>query len=71
MDIVNLVDTAVSFGKEKIDQVLEIWDNMEEDKKKLLVGCVAAAACIIVVASIAYSIGKAHGERIAFEEEDF
>lgn len=71
MDIMNFVDNAIEFSKNKIDDVLELWDGLEEDRKKLLIGCVAAAVCLIVVAGIAYGIGKAHGERLAYEEEDF
>ncbi len=71
MDIMSFVDNAIEFSKDKIDKVLDFWNGLEDEKKKLLIGCVAAAFCIIVVAGIAYGIGKANGERLAFEEEDF
>ncbi|WP_026651735.1 hypothetical protein [Butyrivibrio proteoclasticus] len=71
MDIVGFVDTAVEFCKNKINTVMEIWEGMDEQKKRLLVGCVAAAVCTIVLVSIAYSIGKASGRKAAYLEEDF
>ena len=69
MDIMSYVDSAIEFSKDKIDKVLAFWNDLEDDRKKL--GCVAATCLVIVVAGIAYGIGKAHGERLAFEEEDF
>lgn len=71
MDFMGLVDGAIEFAKDKIDRVLDFWDGLEEDKKKLLIGCVVASVSVIVIASIAYSIGKSQGKRIAVEEEDF
>ena len=63
--------TAIDFAKEKIDTVMDIWEGFDEDKKKLFVGCAIAAVSVIVIAAVAYSIGKKAGRRIAFEEEDF
>ena len=71
MDFMGLIDNAIEFAKDKIDRVMDFWDNLEEDKKKLLIGCVVAAVSVIVIASIAYSIGKSQGRKIAIEEEDF
>ncbi len=71
MDMMEFVDGAIGFAKEKIDWVIDFWDNLEEDKKKLLIGCVIGAVSVIVIASIAYGIGKANGKKIAFEEDDF
>ena len=71
MDIMSFVDTAIEFSKDKIDKVLDFWNGLEEDRKKLLLGCIGAACLVIVVAGIAYSIGKSKGYRLAFEEEDF
>ena len=65
------VDNAIDFAKNKIDKVMDIWEGLDDNKKKLLVGCAVAAISVIVVASIAYSIGKSHGRRVAFDEEDF
>ena len=36
MDFMGLVDGAIEFAKDKIDRVLDFWDGLEEDKKKLL-----------------------------------
>ena len=71
MDIMNYVDSAIEFAKDKIDSVMNFWDSLEEDKKKLLIGCVVVSVSVIVIASIAYSIGKSQGKRLAIEEEDF
>ncbi len=71
MDFMGLIDGAIEFAKDKMDRVLDFWDGLEDDKKKLLIGCVVASVSVIVIASIAYSIGKAKGKRIAIEEEDF
>ncbi len=71
MDFMSLTDGVISFAKEKIDMVMDFWDSLEDDRKKLLIGCVACAACVICVAAIAYGIGKARGRKLAFEEEDF
>ena len=67
----DFVGTAIDFAKDKLDTVMDIWEGFDEDKKKLLIGCVIGAVCVIVVAAVAYSIGKRSGRRIAFEEEDF
>ena len=72
MDIVmNFIDSAISFAKEKIDTVMDFWDGLDDDKKKLFIGCVVAAVSVIVIASIAYGIGKSQGKKLAIEEEDF
>ncbi len=65
------VDSALGFAKDKIDRGLEFWNDLDEDKKKLFIGCAIAAVSVIVIASIAYGIGKSHGKRLAFDEEDF
>ena len=71
MEIAKFIDTAIEFSKDKLDKARDFWDGLSEDKKKLYIGCAIAAVTVIVIASIAYSLGKSRGERIAFEEEDF
>ncbi len=71
MDIMSITDGVIEFAKDKIDTVLNFWDSLEEDKKRLLIGCVVAAVCVTCVAAIAYGIGKARGRKLAYEEEDF
>ena len=72
MDIVmNYIDSVISFAKEKIDTVMDFWDGLDDDKKKLFIGCVVATVSVIVIASIAYGIGKSQGKKLAIEEEDF
>ena len=72
MDLVtNVINTAIDFTKDTINKAMNIWESFDEDKKKLYVGCAIAVVCVIVVAGIAYSIGKAHGRNDACECEDF
>ncbi len=68
---VNVIDTAIDFGKEKLDKVIDFWDSCDENKKKLIVGCVVCAVSVIVIASIAYGLGKSRGRRLAFEDDEF
>ncbi len=63
------LDNAVSFAKDKIDYVMDKWEGLDEDKKKLLIGCAVVAVSVIVICAIAYSIGKSHGRRSVFEED--
>ena len=71
MDIMSYIDSAVEYGKDKLDRLSDFWESIDDDRKKLLIGCAVGVVCVVVIAAIAYSIGKAHGARIAFEEEDF
>jgi hypothetical protein len=71
MDITALVGNVVDFATDKIDRVIKYWDGLEDDKKKLLIGCAVAAVSIIVVASIAYGLGKACGKKVALEDDEF
>lgn len=71
MDIMYYVDSAVEYGKDKLNRLSDFWESIDEDRKKLLVGCAVVTVCVVVIASIAYSLGKSAGRRIAFEEEDF
>lgn len=63
------LDAAISFAKDKIDKGLEIWEGFDENQKKLLIGCAIAAVSVILIASIAYGLGKSHGRKIALEED--
>jgi hypothetical protein len=71
MDFMSVTDGVIEFAKDKIDRVLGFWNDLEDDRKKLLIGCVVAAVCVVSVAAVAYAIGKARGRDLAFEEEDF
>ena len=71
MDIMYYVDSAIEYGKDKLNRLSDFWESIDEDRKKLLVGCAVVTVCVVVIASIAYSLGKSAGMRIAFEEEDF
>ncbi|MBE5841791.1 MAG: hypothetical protein E7304_10350 [Butyrivibrio sp.] len=63
------LDAAINFAKDKIDKGLEIWEGFDENQKKLLIGCAIAAVSVILIASIAYGLGKSHGRKIALEED--
>ena len=71
MDITALVGNVIDFAKDKIDRALEFWDELDENKKKLMIGCAVAAVSIIVVASVAYCLGKACGKKAALEDDEF
>ena len=71
MDFMTIFDDCISFAKEKIDTAMDFWNGLEENKKRLLVGCAIASVAVILIVSVAYNLGKAKGERLAFEEEDF
>ena len=69
--LMSIFDGTMEFAKSVLDVVTDFWNDLDEDKKKLFLGCVVAGVAIIAVASIAYGIGKAQGRRLAIEEEDF
>ncbi|MBQ3796441.1 MAG: hypothetical protein II842_09205 [Butyrivibrio sp.] len=69
--VVNAIDTAIDFTKNTINKAMDIWESFDEDKKKLYIGCAVAALCVIVIAGIAYGIGKAQGRKSSFEDDDF
>ena len=71
MDIMSVFENAIDYGKDKLNKHSDFWESIDDDRKKLLIGCAIGAVCVVVVASIAYGLGKAQGARIAFEEEDF
>ena len=71
MDFVKVVDSTISFCKDKISKAVDIWESFDEDEKKLYIGCAAVACLVIVVAALAYGLGSAHGRRLSLEEEDF
>ena len=71
MDFVKVVDTTIDFCKDKINKAMEVWDSFDEDQKRLYIGCAAVVLTVIVIASVAYGLGSAHGRRAALEEEDF
>ncbi len=71
MDIMNVFNDVVSYAKDQIDSFMDFWDNLSEDKKRLLVVCAVSAVAVIAVASCAYALGKCKGRKLAFEDEDF
>ena len=71
MDIVKVITTLVDFCKAGFDKGMKIWDSLDEDKKKLYIGCAITAVVAVVIVGIAYSLGTSHGKRLALEEEEF
>ena len=71
MDIMTIIDGAISFVKDTVDTAMDAWDNLDDNKKKLFIGCVVVTVAIIAVAGIAYNIGKAHGQNEFLDDEDF
>ena len=72
MDVImNVIDGAISFCKDTVDTSMNAWEELDDNKRKLFIGCLAASAALIAVAVIAYKIGKAHGQDEFLEDEDF
>ncbi len=71
MDFMEIFDDAIVFAKDKIDTAVEFWSDLDNDKRRLLIGCVIASVAVVALISIAYNIGKAKGRKLAFDEEDF
>ena len=71
MEIMNIFEDAIVFAKDKIDTAVEFWDGLDENKRRLLIGCVVGSVVVIALISIAFNIGKAKGRKLAFDEEDF
>ena len=61
--MMEFISTAVEFSKKYIGKAMKFWNGLDDDKKKLLTGCIVAAVSVIVIASIAYSMGRNRGRR--------
>ena len=48
---------------------MDKWDSLSEEKKRIFIGCAVVAVTVIIVAAIAYGIGKSNGKRSVFEED--
>ena len=71
MGVKEVFDDAVDFSKKKIDKGLEYWDDLEEDRQKLLIGAAVVFVSIIVIASVAYALGKRSGRKHALLDDEF
>ncbi|MCR5670646.1 MAG: hypothetical protein K6G10_06540, partial [Butyrivibrio sp.] len=71
MDVMNIAYGCIEFAKDKIDRVVDFWDDLEPEKKKLFIGCACAAIAIILVAAVAYGIGRSAARKELMEDEDF
>ena len=56
--MVEFVKDAIDFGKKKLDKVIKFWNGLDDDKKRLYTVCAIVVVSFVVVASIAYSLGK-------------
>ena len=71
MGVKEIFDNAVDFGKDKIDEAMSYWDDLDEDKQKLFIGCAVVVVSVIVIASVFYALGKKSGRRAALYDDDF
>ena len=58
--MVEFVKDAIDFGKKKLDKAIKFWNGLDDDKKRLYTVCAIVVVSFVVVASIAYSLGKSH-----------
>ena len=65
----DFVDNALTFAKDKLEILMDKWDSLSEEKKRIFIGCAVVAVTVIIVAAIAYGIGKSNGKRSVFEED--
>lgn len=56
--MMEFIENAIDFGKKKLDKAIKFWNGLDDDKKRLYTVCAIVAVSFIVVASIAYSLGK-------------
>ncbi|MBO4911646.1 MAG: hypothetical protein J5504_02890 [Butyrivibrio sp.] len=56
--MVEFVKDAIDFGKKKLDKAIKFWNGLDDDKKRLYTVCAIVVVSFVVVASIAYSLGK-------------
>jgi hypothetical protein len=56
--MMEFIKNAIDFGKKKLDKAIKFWNGLDDDKKRLYTVCAIVVVSFIVVASIAYSLGK-------------
>ncbi|MEE3494080.1 MAG: hypothetical protein VZR06_02890 [Butyrivibrio sp.] len=56
--MMEFIENAIDFGKKKLDKAIKFWNGLDDDKKRLYTVCAIVVVSFIVVASIAYSLGK-------------
>ena len=56
--MMEFIENAIDFGKKKLDKAIKFWNGLDEDKKRLYTVCAIVVISFVVVASIAYSLGK-------------
>ena len=49
--LMSILDGTMEFAKSVLDVVTDFWNDLDEDKKKLFLGCVVAGVAIIAVAN--------------------
>lgn len=56
--MMEFIENAIDFGKKKLDKAIKFWNGLDDDKKRLYTVCTIVVVSFVVVASIAYSLGK-------------
>lgn len=56
--MMGFIENAIDFGKKKLDKAIKFWNGLDDDKKRLYTVCAIVVVSFVVVASIAYSLGK-------------
>jgi len=56
--MMQFIKTALDYGKKKMDKAINFWNGLDDDKKRLYTICAIVVVSFIIVASIAYSVGK-------------
>ncbi len=56
--MMEFIENAIDFGKKKLDKAIKFWNGLDDDKKRLYTVCAIVVVSFVVVASIAYSLGK-------------
>ena len=61
--MMEFIENAIDFGKKKLDKAIKFWNGLDDDKKRLYTVCAIVVISFVVVASIAYSLGKSRRGR--------
>ena len=61
--MMEFIENAIDFGKNKLDKAIKFWNGLDDDKKRLYTVCAIVVVSFVVVASIAYSLGKSRRGR--------
>ncbi len=71
MDIMGFIDGTVDFVKTLLDIITGFWNGLSESKKKAFMGVVVVAVILVVVAAVAYRLGRISGEKDLYSDDEF